>query len=224
MDKARHSAVFVFMTALFVAAILVSNILATKQVIFFSWINTNAGYIVFPITYILSDVFSEVYGYRVSRRVSWLSFSMNLFMVITFQIALILPYPSWWHNQEATAAVLGSTPRILVASLAAFQFGNWFNDILFQKLRAKQGEKRFWFRALSSSVLGEAVDSTLFFTVAFIGSVPLITIPNMVLLGVVTKVLYEIVLLPITMLIVKAIRAYEGKEVYVQAERLGIFG
>jgi uncharacterized integral membrane protein (TIGR00697 family) len=224
MQKEKCSTMFVFLNVVFTAALLISNILATKQVEITSWLHTTGGHIIFPITYILSDVFSEVYGYKASRRVSWMSFGMNLFMVIAFQIALLLPYPVWWHNQEAAAAVLGSTPRILCASLAAFQFGDWLNDIVFQKLRVRHGEKCFWIRAITSSVVGETIDSSIFFTVAFIGAMPLSALPTMVLMGVITKVFYEIFLLPLTLFIVKRLRAYEGEDVYQPAKSLGIFG
>jgi uncharacterized integral membrane protein (TIGR00697 family) len=224
MDRKRHSSVFLILSVLFISALLVAEILATKQVEFFRAVNTNAGYIVFPITYILSDVVSEVYGYRASRRLSWLAFAVNLFMVCSFQIAILLPCPEWWTGQSSFASVLGSTPRILLASLAAFQFGNWFNDILFLKLKSRHGERSFWIRALASSVIGEAVDSALFFTIAFFGSVPLYTIPNMVIMGVVTKVLYEVILMPVTLRIIRAVRSYEGEGVYQPAKGLGIFG
>jgi uncharacterized integral membrane protein (TIGR00697 family) len=225
MNKEKHSNVFVFLTVLFTAALLISNILATKQVEITSWLHTTGGFVIFPITYILSDVFSEVYGYKASRRLSWMSFGINLFMVIAFEIAILLPYPAWWENQEALEAILGSTPRILFASLAAFQFGNWLNDIIFQKMRMRQGEKKgFWFRAILSSIVGEVIDSSIFFVIAFIGLMPMAALPTMVLMGVIIKVFYEIVLLPVTLFIVKKLRAYEGEDVYRPAKSLGIFG
>jgi uncharacterized integral membrane protein (TIGR00697 family) len=153
-----------------------------------------------------------------------MSFGMNVFMVIAFQIAIVLPYPEWWHNQEAMAAVLGSTPRILIASMAAFQIGDWFNDIIFQKLRIRHGEKSFWIRAIASSAAGEAIDSSIFFSVAFIGTMPISALPTMVLLGVITKVFYEVFLLPLTLFIVRKLRVYEGGAVYQPARGLGIFG
>jgi uncharacterized integral membrane protein (TIGR00697 family) len=224
MKKEKYSSIFIFLNIFFVSALLIAEILATKQVEFFRVINTNAGYIVFPITYILSDVVSEVYGYRASRRLSWLAFGVNIFMVVAFQIGILLPHPEWWTGQSATEMVLGSTYRVTFASLAAFQFGNWFNDIFFQALREKQGEHAFWIRALASSVLGEAIDSSLFFIVAFLGSVPLYTIPNMVIMGVLTKVFYEVAFMPITLRIIKAVRTYEEGDVYQPTKRLGLFG
>jgi uncharacterized PurR-regulated membrane protein YhhQ (DUF165 family) len=108
--------------------------------------------------------------------------------------------------------------------MAAFQIGDWFNDIIFQKLRARHGEKDFWIRAITSSVVGEAIDSSIFFSVAFIGTMPLSALPTMVLLGVITKVFYEIFLLPLTLLIVRNLRAYEGGDIYQPAKSMGIFG
>jgi uncharacterized integral membrane protein (TIGR00697 family) len=224
MKKERHSSVFVFLNVLFTSALLISNILATKQIELASWLHATGGYIIFPITYILSDIFSEVYGYKASRRMSWVSFGMNLFMVTAFQVAILLPYPVWWNNQDAMAVVLGSTPRILIASMAAFQIGDWFNDIVFQKLRVEHGEKGFWFRAVTSSIVGETIDSSIFFSIAFIGKMPLSALPTTVLTGVISKVFYEIFLMPFTLFIVRKLQDYEGADIYQQVKSFGIFG
>jgi uncharacterized integral membrane protein (TIGR00697 family) len=145
-------------------------------------------------------------------------------MVVASQAAIRLPYPTWWGKQDAFMAILGSTPRIVIASLAAFQLGDCVNDVIFQKLRKDHREKGFGFRAIASSVAGVAVDSALFFVVAFIGQMPISTLPTTVLMGVLSKILYEIILLPVTILIIKKVQSYEGEDVYRQAKNLGIFG
>jgi uncharacterized integral membrane protein (TIGR00697 family) len=224
MKKEKHSSVFVLLNVVFTATLLISNILATKQVELAPWLHSNGGMVTFPITYILSDIFSEVYGYKASRRITWMAFLISVYMVFAAHVAIYLPFPVWWENQRAFMEILGNTPRIVIASLMAFQIGDWLNDIIFQQLRGKHGKRRFWLRAIISSIIGESIDSSIFFAVAFFGTIPMTTLPTMVLMGVITKVLYEIFLLPLTLFIVRKLRSYEGEDVYQPTTGIGIFG
>jgi uncharacterized integral membrane protein (TIGR00697 family) len=224
MEKEKHSTIFVVLNVVFAATLLIANLLATKQIELASWLHSNGGMVTFPITYILSDVFSEVYGYKASRRITWMAFSISVYMVLASQAAIYLPYPVWWEHQDAFAVILGNTPRIVLASLVAFQLGDWVNDIIFQKLRRDHKEKGFGFRAIASSIAGVAVDSTVFFVIAFIGQMPIAALPTTVVMGVLSKILYEIVLLPVTIFIIKKLQRYEGEDVYQPAKSLGIFG
>lgn len=166
--------------------------------------------IVFPVTYILSDLFSEVYGYKWSRITCYLGFAMNIFMVLVFQAAIATPAPDYWTNQEAFQTVLGSTPRILIASLAAFVAGDFVNDRVFQKMKEKrEGMKGFAGRAILSSFCGEIVDSTIFIPLAFIGQMPLTTMLIMGITQVCLKVAYEIVIVPITTIIARKVAKAE---------------
>jgi uncharacterized integral membrane protein (TIGR00697 family) len=224
MEKEKHSNIFVLLNVIFTATLLISNVLATKQTEVAPWLHSNGGMVTFPITYILSDVFSEVYGYKASRRITWMAFSISVYMVLASQAAILLPYPIWWEGQGAFAEVLGNTPRIVIASLFAFQLGDWGNDVIFQKLRRDCKEKGFGFRAILSSVAGTAIDSAIFFVIAFIGQMPVTALPTTVLMGVVSKILYEIALLPATVFIIKKLQNHEGSNVYRPAKSLGIFG
>jgi uncharacterized integral membrane protein (TIGR00697 family) len=224
MEKEKHSNIFVLLNVVFTATLLISNILATKQIELASWFHSNGGMVTFPITYILSDVFSEVYGYKASRRITWMAFSISVYLVVASQAAIRLPYPVWWEDQNAFATILGNTPRIVIASLLAFQLGDWVNDILFQKLRRDHKEKGFGFRAIVSSIAGVAVDCAIFFVIAFIGQMPISALPTTVIMGVLSKILYEIILLPVTTLIIKRLQDYEGEGVYQPAKGIGIFG
>jgi uncharacterized integral membrane protein (TIGR00697 family) len=208
MKKNSYSGLYVLLSIVYVTALNTANIVAVKQVQIGAFLIT-AGQLVFPILYIISDIFSEVYGYRASRRVAWFAFGMNIFMVMIFNLTILLPHPSWWENNEAFILVLGSVPRILVASLVAFQAGDWLNDIIFQKMKGKHGERLFWLRAIVSSILGEAIDSSLFFAIALIGTMPISALPIFVLSGVVVKCCYELIVLPLTSLFVVAIKKYE---------------
>lgn len=172
-----------------------------------------AAVFIFPITYILSDLFSEVYGYKWSRITCYLAFAMNLMMVIFFEIAIHTDAPSYWMNQEAFQTVLGSAPRTLVASLAAFVFGDWVNDNVFREMKkSHEGIDGFGARAILSSLLGEAGDSLIFIPIAFIGTMPVETMLTMALTQICLKVGYEIIILPVTTFVTKKVLAYENGE------------
>ena len=126
------------LTVLFVSAMLISNIITSKQLLFPFGITMTGAIVIFPITYILSDVFSECYGYKWSRITCYLAFAMNLLMVAVFTLTINLPAPSYWGNQEAYQTVLGNTPRVLVSSLLAYVVGDFVNDKIFQKMKSKK--------------------------------------------------------------------------------------
>lgn len=183
-------------------------------------ISLTSSLIVFPIIYICSDIFSEVYGYRWSRIISWIAFIMNIFMVLIFEITIALP-----GNDAATAdaysRVLGSSFGILAASLTAYMFGDLFNDIVFEVLKKKDTKKTngsFIARSLISSLCGEIVDTGFFLPVLFfITNQYGTTITDfwqlviIVVIQACLKVLLEIILSPLTILLVKKTRRYEQK-------------
>lgn len=201
-----------YLTVLYVAAFLISNVLAAKQFLLPFGITMTGAVIVFPITYILSDLFSEVYGYKWSRVTCYLGFAMNIFMVLAFTAAIYTPAPDYWTNQEAFQTVLGSTPRILAASLIAFVAGDFVNDKVFKRMKAKhENMKGFAWRAILSSFCGEIVDSAIFIPIAFIGQMPFETLVIMGITQVCLKVAYEIVIIPLTTWITKKVAAQEAK-------------
>ncbi len=200
------------LTVLFVSTLLVSNVITSKQVqLPFNIVMTGAVW-TFPITYILSDLFSEVYGYRWSRKTCYLAFAMNLFMVLVFSIVINTPSPDFWTHQEAFRTVLGNTPRVLVASLAAFVIGDFVNDRVFKVLKDKHpnDHKGFGFRAILSSLCGELIDSLIFLPIAFLGLMPVSSLAVMTVTQVFIKTAYEIIILPFTKLIVRKVSAYEN--------------
>lgn len=214
MQNKTISRTQLILTVVSVSALLISNIISAKQFLLPFNITMTGAIIVFPITYILSDVFSEVYGYKWSRFTCYLGFSMNLFMVIVFQIAINTPAPSYWGNQEAFQAVLGSTPRLLVASLTAYVVGDFVNDKVFQKMKEKKkGMQGFAGRAILSSLFGEIADTLIFVPLAFLGQMPFETLVIMGLTQVVLKTAYEVVIIPITTLTTKKIKAMEEQAV-----------
>ena len=210
----RKSLIQVILTVIFVSAMLISNVITAKQVLLPFGITMTGAVFIFPITYILSDVFSEVYGYKWSRITCYLAFAMNLFMVIVFSLVIITPAPDYWTNQEAFATVLGSTPRVMGASLLAYVLGDLVNDRVFRKMKEKHPTeiKGFGWRAIISSFFGELVDSLIFLPIAFLGQMPLKTLAVMCVCQVFIKTGYEVVILPITTLVAKKVNKYETGE------------
>lgn len=197
--------------AISTGTMLISNIIAGKQ---FSVLGMAlpCAVLIFPITYILSDVFSEVYGYKWSRRSAWTAFGMNLFAVITFYITIKLPGVAWFENQAAFEAVLGNTPRILTASLVSYMAGDWINDIVFREMKkADTTGERFGRRSIVSSFCGEFVDSLIFIPFAFIGTMPIAQMVTMIFVQASTKLVLEIILLPVTRRCVKLAMKAEGQ-------------
>lgn len=210
-ERKNISRLQLILTVLFVVSLLVSNVITSKQVqLPFNIVMTGAVFI-FPITYILSDLFSEVYGYKWSRFTCYLAFAMNLFMVLIFTLVIKTPAPNFWMNQGAFEAVLGNTPKILFASLLAFVVGDFINDKVFKKFKERHPEdhKGFELRAILSSLCGEIVDSAIFLPIAFIGTMPAQTLLVMGITQVSIKIAYEIIILPITKLVVKKVSKYE---------------
>jgi uncharacterized integral membrane protein (TIGR00697 family) len=211
MNRKKISMLQMILTIAFVVCLVVSNIITAKQVLLPFNITMTAAVIIFPITYILSDVFSEVYGYKWSRFTCYLGFAANLFAVLVFTAAIATPAPDYWMNQEAFEVVLGNTPRVLAASLLGFLIGDLVNDRVFKRFKDKHpnDHKGFGFRAILSSFLGELVDSMIFLPLAFLGQMPVATLATMMVCQVLIKTSYEVVILPVTHVIVKKVSSYE---------------
>lgn len=202
-----YSELFLILSGIFITCLLLSNVLAAKLLKIGKY-SITAGVLVFPISYIVNDVFSEIYGYKKTKKVIYLGFIMNIFMVLIFTLAILLPAPVWYENSEAFKLILGTTPRVCLASLVAYLFGSLINSKVLVKLKENKNNK-FGIRAVLSTLCGEFVDSLLFVTIAFIGNVPTQEIFTMIIVQVVLKTLYEIICLPVTGIIVNKIKKYE---------------
>ena len=212
MKKTKISTLQALLMIVFVSCFLISNILASKQFLLPFGITMTVGAMTtFPITYILSDIFSEVYGYKWSRATCYIAFTMNLLMAGLFQIAILLPPSPFYAGQEAFAQTLGNAPRILTASLAAYVIGDFANDKVFRKMKKRHAEsmKGYGWRAILSSLVGELCDSCVFIPVAFIGTLPVREMVVMAATQVCLKVGYEIIVLPLSTLACRKVRAYE---------------
>lgn len=201
------------LTLLFVVSLVISNIITAKQVLLPFNITMTGAVFIFPITYVLSDVFSEIYGYKWSRFTCYLAFLANLFAVTIFSLVIETPSPDYWQNQAAFETVLGNTPRILAASLLAFVIGDLVNDRVFKRFKEKHphDHKGFGFRAILSSFCGELVDSLIFLPLAFLGEMPVQALITMTICQVAIKTGYEVIVLPLTHLVVKHVGRYEKR-------------
>jgi len=201
------------LTVVSVSFYLASNVITGRQLQLPFGLTSAGGLLIFPVTYILSDVFSEIYGYKWSRFTNWISFAVQAVVMAIFLTTIRFPAPVWYQNTEAFNTVLGNTPRILLGSFLAFILGDWANDIVFAKMKEKhQSElKGFSFRAILSSFVGEIVDSSIFFPIAFAESTPINGLLNMMMTSVLMKVGYEIIILPLTNIVVRKVKDYEEK-------------
>jgi len=154
-----------------------------------------AAFLIFPISYIFGDILTEVYGYRVARRVIWLGFTANLLFVVFVWLAIIMPPASFWQGQEAFSEILGQTPRVLLAAAAGYFCGEFINSYIMAKMKIASRGRHLWARTIGSTVIGQGVDSFIFITIAFIGT-PAFAISIMVTHWV-AKVLVEVMAQPL---------------------------
>ncbi len=207
------SVAYMLMGILFCVCLIASNLLETKIVQIGSYSMT-AGFIVFPISYILNDCIAEVWGYRKARLIIWLGFAMNFFVVMLGGIACALPAAPFWEGGEHFEFVFGLAPRIAVASLLAFLVGSFLNAIVMSKMKIASEGRHFSWRAILSTLAGEGADSVIFFPLAFGGLMPVGELAKLMILQVTAKTLYEVVALPLTVRVVKYVKKVEGTDVY----------
>ena len=208
MKNENYSKIFVILCSISITCLLISNIVTVKTINIFGLIFTAAD-VLFPITYILNDVFTEVYGFNKARLVIWTSFLCNFIMVIIFWITIKLPCDSSFLIQNELVNVLGITPRILLASFTAYIVGSFSNAIVLSKLKVKTEGKYLALRTIGSTLVGEGLDTIVFVPIVFIGVLDINSILSLILDIYVLKVLLEVILTPITY---KAIRYIKRKE------------
>jgi uncharacterized integral membrane protein (TIGR00697 family) len=207
----RASPLLLVLSGLFVAVLLTSNLIAVKLVAFGPLV-LPAAVIVFPLSYLFGDVLTEVYGYGVARRVIWLGFFCNLVFVLFILAAGGLPGAAglWDANaQSAYERILGFTPRLLVASFVAYLAGEFLNSFVMARLKIATGGRWLWSRTISSTLLGQAVDSAIFITGAFIGVLPTGVLLRTILNQWAFKTAYEIVATPLTYALVGFLKRME---------------
>jgi conserved hypothetical integral membrane protein len=211
--KKMVSVPFMLMGIVFVVCLIVSNLLEAK-IVQLGPITATAGLLLFPISYIINDCISEVWGYKKARLVIWSAFAMNFVVVGIAQVAIFLPAAPFWDGGASFNFVFGMTPRIVVASLCAFLAGSFLNAYIMSKMKISSKGRNFSFRAIISTLAGESVDSIIFFPIAFGGMIPNEALLIMVGTQALLKSTYEILVLPVTIRVVKYVKKIDGSDVY----------
>jgi uncharacterized integral membrane protein (TIGR00697 family) len=201
------------LTTAFVVILLVSNLVAQK-ICKIGPFAVSGAVLLFPITYIFGDVFTEIYGFAASRRAIWLGFFGTALLYLMGYIIIALPAAPGWHNQQAFATVFGFIPRILAASLTAFWAGEFANSYTMARLKLVTNGRKLWTRTIGSTIIGQAVDTALVITLTFAGVVPAMTILNMIATGYALKVGYEVLATPLTYLVINWLKAAEQADAF----------
>lgn len=211
--KATVSLSFMLLGVVFCACLVASNLLETK-ILQFGPVTITAGFLVFPISYIINDCIAEVWGFRKARLIIWLGFAVNFAMVALFQLAVALPAAPFWEGDAAFRFIFGLAPRIAAASLAAFLLGSFLNAYVMSRMKIASRGKHFSARAVLSTLAGESADSLIFFPLAFGGLVPVQELVKMMAIQIFAKTAYEIVVLPVTIRVVNFLKKIEESDAY----------
>ena len=214
---------FTAVVALFVTTLLISNVIAVKLFALGPLV-LPAGMVIFPLSYIVGDVLTEVYGYARARQVIWLGFGCNLLAVVIIEIALALPpAPFWAPNQAAYETILGFTPRLLVASFIAYLVGEFANSAVLARMKILTRGRYLWTRTIGSTFVGEGLDSAVFISIAFFGIMPHGELLPAIVTQWLFKVAYETLATPFTYLVVNFLKRVEGVDMYDHATPLNPF-
>ena len=222
VTKKQVSVLFLLFSMLFCVCLITANVLETKQMAF-GPISITGGLIVFPVSYIINDCVCEVWGYRKTRMLIWLGFSMNFLFVIFAALCDAIPGAPYWDNEAGFHASFGLAPRVAAASFVAFIVGSFANAYVMSRMKVSSQGKNFSLRAIMSTILGETADSLIFFPLALGGVVPNSELPVLIVSQIVLKTLYEIVVLPITIQVVKFTKRHEGIDEYDNNIKYNIF-
>ena len=209
----KISVLFMLYSILFCVCLITANVLETKQ-ISLGPANMTAGLIVFPVSYIINDVVCEVWGYRRTRLLIWMGFSMNFLFVVFGAIADWIPGASYWHGEEGFHQIFGLAPRIAGASFLAFLAGSFINAYVMSKMKLTSDGKNFSLRAVMSTIFGELTDSVIFFPLALGGVIPWEEMPSLVITQVSLKTIYEIIALPMTIRVVNFTKKHDHEDVF----------
>ena len=210
------------MGILFCVCLIAANLLETK-VIEVCGLSLTCGLLVFPISYIINDCIAEVWGFEKARIIIWSGFAMNFFVVALGLIAVQLPAAPFWEGEAHFNFVFGMAPRIVVGSLLAFLVGAFLNAYVMSKMKLRNQGRYFSLRAIVSTLVGETADSLIFFPIAFWGLIGVKELAGMMAAQIVLKSLYEVLVLPLTIRVVKAVKRMEDTDVYDEGVSYSIF-
>ncbi len=208
-----HSTYFITIVAVFITCLITANLTAVKLVSVLGLV-VPAAIVIFPLSYIFGDVLTEVYGYRETRWVIWLGFACNLLAVIAIWVGQILPAASFWEGQAAYERILGATPRLLAASFLAYLAGEFANAYVLAKMKLATRGRWLWTRTIGSTLIGQGLDSLVFITLAFGGTIPLPELVSAIVTQWLAKSAYEAAATPATYWVVNFLKRQERLDVY----------
>lgn len=211
----------VIIAAIFITCLITANIIAVK-LIDVGWdVVLPAAILVFPLSYIIGDILTEVYGFAWARRIIWLGFLCNLIFVFFVWLAGLLPGAVFWDSQEAYETILGYTPRLLLASFCGYLVGSFSNAAVMSRMKILTRGRHLWSRTIGSTIVGEGLDSAVFITIAFVGT-PAFA-PVLILYHWLAKTLIEVVATPLTYKAVNYLKRAEGIDAYDNGVSLNPF-
>ncbi len=205
---------FDFVMAAFVAILLLSNLIGASKLATVGGFTFGAGILFFPVSYVLGDVLTEVYGYARARRCVWAGFGAMIFMAFMSWVVVAMPPAEGWPNQAAYENVFGSTWRIVLASITAFWAGEFVNSFVLAKMKIMTRGKQLWARTIGSTVFGQAVDSLIFYPLAFLGAWETSQVLTVMLTNWILKVMWEALLTPVTYAVVGWLKRHEGVDLF----------
>ena len=221
--ETRVSQRFIVVAAIFITCLITANIIALK-LITIGGLVLPAAIIIFPLSYIFGDILTEVYGYRRARMVIWLGFFCNLIAVIAIWLGGILPPASVWEGQRAYESILGYAPRLLCASFIAYLVGEFANSFVLAKMKIRTKGRWLWTRTIGSTIVGQALDSAVFITIAFAWTQTWWFLGGVILTHWLVKTGYEAVATPFTYAVVNYLKKKEGIDTYDYDTTFNPFG
>jgi len=210
---------FVIIVSIFITSLITANIIAVKPIgfgisLFGVPVSLPAAIIIFPVSYIVGDILTEVYGYRLARRVIWLGFACNLIAVAAIWIGQLLPPASVWEGQQAYESILGYIPQILSASFLAYVIGEFSNSFILAKMKIMTKGRWLWTRTIGSTIVGQGLDAAIFISIAYVGRFSLSFIVISILTHWLVKTGYEVVATPFTYAVVNFLKKKEATDTY----------
>ena len=222
MSRSIVTPLYFFLSSLYIISLMISNTVGGKVFLFLGH-PLPAAVLLFPIVYILDDVMTEVYGWKGARLVTWVAITANIIMVLYYWLVIKLPPASFWKGQEAYSTVLGLAPRIVLASITGYFWGSFTNSYVMSKLKKVTKGKYLFVRTISSTLAGQLVDTAIFITITFTGSVPNNALIHMIIAQYLFKVSYEAIMTPFTYLVVNTVKRIEKIDIYDYGVKYSVF-
>ncbi len=210
----RQFRTFDVVMAAFVAILLLSNLIGAAKLATLGGFTFGAGILFFPLGYVIGDVLTEVYGYAHARRCIWVGFSALLFMAFMSWVVVNLPPAAGWDGQAAYESVFGQVPRIVMASIVAFWAGEFVNSFVLARMKVLTQGRHLWTRTIGSTIFGQAVDSVIFYPLAFAGVWSTSQVITVMFTNWALKVLWEALLTPVTYAVVGWLKRHEGVDIF----------